>query len=585
MGSCITEEKNQQSTFESFFITVFDSKTSRKTSYLKLPTSNCFTYCIKEIIHTLKNELQNNKIAEHSQKLITNFYEFMSNDIVLRQSNYLAYARILLELKSMTEGNAISITDKIAFFEHANAHYSKKYSGAVYELLLKFHSENEVSEKSLNIINLFINELLADGNNYLFLTYILKQYKSNKFTSFTAFIDYLYYGNNDSFDILIPIKELKFTGRELFELKEQKIEERDDVTYCKVYDNKTIDFFYLIKENLIRIESLFNILRLYKNSNIDFLREKNIIVNSKYFNEEFEISFDEINKYTGPTPYVKNLIPSVENLDKLKELNKPAYHSILNTISYAEKDKDVMTPSSFVDNWIAIESLMSLSGRKKGFVSVEFILPKMLSAKIILSDATNTLENAYKNYAGPDVKLENFIKQVCENTFDFNKIKNPYFCLELKKLAEIFSSPKKLQEQFAKVEKLLSLDLLRIYILRNEYVHASNLQAFNSMQQIKLKHLLPLSIDEFFKIFNNRIGKDIISFDLIFDIFTEILIKYDIRQTSFKLINDKVRLTNGKLVLDLKIEDLDIPLDKYIFNVLKNNNNLFKNYVPKEFYN
>ena len=209
----------------------------------------------------------------------------------------------------------------------------------------------------------------------------------------------------------------------------------------------------------------------------------------------------------------------------------------------------------------------------------------MLSAKIILSDATNTLENAYKNYAGPDVKLENFIKQVCENTFDFNKIKNPYFCLELKKLAKIFSSPKKLQEQFAKVEKLLSLDLLRIYILRNEYVHASNLQAFNSMQQIKLKHLLPLSIDEFFKIFNNRIGKDIISFDLIFDIFTEILSKYDIRQTSFKLINDKVRWANGKIILDLKIEDLDISLDKYIFNVLKNNNNLFKNYVPKEFYN
>ena len=45
-----------------------------------------------------------------------------------------------------TEGNAISITDKIAFFEHANAHYSKKYRKSVYELLLKFHSENEVSE-------------------------------------------------------------------------------------------------------------------------------------------------------------------------------------------------------------------------------------------------------------------------------------------------------------------------------------------------------------------------------------------------------------------------------------------------------
>lgn len=503
----------------------------------------------------------------------------MLNDFILKQTDYLTYARIVLELKKMAEGNTISITDKIAFFEHLNIRYTKTYSQAVYDYLLNLHSSNTVDEKSFNLINLFINELLANGNNYLYLSYIIKLYKKNKFESFSAFINYLYYANNDSFDVLIPINELKKYARELFELKEQKLIQKNDVTYCKVYGNNIIDFFYLIKENLIRIESLFNILRLYKNSNIDFLRDKKIIVHSRYFKEDFELSFDEINKYLGPTPYAKNLKSAVENLDKLKDNNKLAYHSILNSISYAEKDKDIMTPSSFVDNWIAIESLMSLSGRKKGFACVDFILPKMLSAKIILNNATNTLENAYKNYAGQKLKLETFIKQVCEDTFNFNKIKNPYFSLELKKLAEIFSNPKKLQEKFLEVEKQLSLDLLRIYILRNEYVHSSNLHAFNSMQQIKLKHLLPLCIDEFFKIFDNRINKEVSSFDLIFDIYTEILSRYDIRETSFKLINEKVRLLNGRIILDINIENLNISLDNYIFNVIKNNNSLFKKYI------
>lgn len=111
-----TNDKKIQTEFESFFITVFDNKTSRNTSYLKLPTSDCFTYCVKEIVHTLKNELLNAKIADHSQKLISNFYEFMLNDFILKQTDYLTYARIVLELKKMAEGNTISITDKITFF-------------------------------------------------------------------------------------------------------------------------------------------------------------------------------------------------------------------------------------------------------------------------------------------------------------------------------------------------------------------------------------------------------------------------------------------------------------------------------------
>lgn len=573
-----------QPNFESLFISVLTNRTNRNAVYLKLPTSNCFTYCVKEIIHLLKIEMQNSKIAEHSSKLISNFYEYMLDDYILKDINYLAYSRIILTLKNMAENNAISLLDKISFFEYINAHYCKKYRKHVFDLLIKKYNDSDISQKSLVLIDIYINELLADGYNYLYLNYVLKLYRSNEFSDFLSFLYYLELGNQDAFDILIPIQELKDIGKELFELKGQQIEIVDDVTYCKVYDSNMVDFFYLIKENLVRIESLFNFLRLYKNSNIDFLRDKHIIAHSKCFNKNFEICFDDINKYTGPTPYVKNLKNAVENLDKLKDINKPAYHAILNAISYAEKDKDIMSPSSFVDNWIALESLMGLSGRKKGFASVDYILPKMLASRLILNDATNTLENAYKNYKGPQVKLEAFITKVCEGTFDFSRIRNPYYSLELQRIASVFSDIKKLQAEFIRVEKMLLLDNLRIYILRNEYVHASNLQAFNSMQQIKLKHLLPISIDEFFKMFNHRIDRDIISYDTIFDVFTEVIAKYDIRQTSFKILNEKVRLCGGKIILDIAVEDMGISIDKYIFNVLKNNTDLFKNYLPKELY-
>ena len=577
-----TDEENRQSEFESFFITIFDSKTSKQTSYLKLPSNNCFTYCVKEIIHTLRNEESNSKISDHSSKLIANFYSFMLNDTILKNIDVLAYSRILLSLKTYSENNSTNVSEKLAFFENIEAQYARRYRNNVYETLKSLADNNTVDQHAYDIISLFINELLASGINYLFLTYSMKLFKQSKFENFFAFIDYIFYANGDSFDILIPIKGVQEKEYTLFQLKEQKLEIQNEITYCKVYGNKIVDFFFLIKENMIRIESLFNILRLFRNSEIDFLREEDILVQSKYFNETFRVKFDDINRYSGPNPYFKNLKTAVSSLDKLKEQDRDSYHSVLNMISYAEKDKDYMNASSFVDNWIALESLASLSGRRTGYASVDFIIPKMLVAKIILSDATNTLENAYRNYLGTPMKLETFIKLVCEESFDFSKIKNPYYRLEIKKLASIFSDTRKLQDEFLRVEKILSLDLLRIYMLRNEYVHASNLQAFNSMQHIKIKHILPLCIDAFFKQLNLQINKGASSGGVIHDVFSNIISRNEIRAVSFRLLNEKVRLANGKVILDAPITSFGITLDTYIFNVLKNNVELFRKYVESE---
>ena len=409
---------------------------------------------------------------------------------------------------------------------------------------------------------------------------MLKLYKQGKFGSCENFLEYLMYGNLDSFDILIPITDLGLKDQKLFELKGQKIVKENNATYCKVYGNNISDFFHLIKENLLRIESLFNILRFYSNSKIDFLRDQDILVSSKYFNETFEIQFDDITKYIGATPPYKNLEETIDTLNELKETSQDLYHKILNTISYAEKDRDYMDSSSFVDNWIALETLVSMSGRKIGYDSVNYFIPIMLTARFVLNDANNTLEQAYRNY-GKNIRLNEFLSLVAQNKFDFSKILNPYYKWELKRLATVFSDTKQIQKEFERIERLLRLNIMRIYMLRNEYVHASNLQAFNSMQHIKLKHLLPASLDEFFKILNlNKCDKSKI--DAAFEVYTDFLNRYNIRNTAFKLLNEKIKVKNGSVTLSTTLEEHKITVDIFAMNILKNNMLPLKNYITSD---
>lgn len=118
-------------------------------------------------------------------------------------------------------------------------------------------------------------------------------------------------------------------------------------------------------------------------------------------------------------------------------------------------------------------------------------------------------------------------------------------------------------------------------MLRNEYVHASNLQAFNSMQHIKLKHLLPASLDEFFKILNlNKCDKSKI--DAAFEVYTDFLNRYNIRNTAFKLLNEKIKVKNGSVTLSTTLEEHKITVDIFAMNILKNNMLPLKNYITSD---
>lgn len=565
--------------FGCFFISMLNASTQLNTSYLKMPTNNSFTQCVKEIMHCINNEINNKKIATHSDVLIKNFYEFMLNDEVFKSIDYLTYSRVIITLKSYCEGANVALVEKYAFFEHLCDCYQHRYRKELFQKIQSAYGAGIVNKQSYKLAKVFINELLA-RDNYLYLRYSLMLYKNKKLGTFDEYIDYIF-GYLDSFDILIPIKSPNAKEVQFFQKKGQKLEEHNDQFYCKVYDNNVTDFFYVIKENMMRIEALFNLLRLYNNSSIDFERSSNILVASKHFNETFELGFFEIEKYVGPTPDYRNLGSTVKNLDIIKERKKESYHKILNAISYAEKDKDIMSVSSYVDNWIALETLISLCERKHGYEAVESIVPKMITARLLLSDLTNTLINAHKN-CGKRVYAENFIKSVCNNKFDFDNIKDPYYRYELQQYAEIIKDTKKLKRKFEEVENRLAIDILRIYLLRNEYVHASNLRAFSSMQPFLLKHLLTISIDEFFRMLNIRMKQTENLSGLLFDVFSEFFMKYENRNTAFKIINEKTQLKNGTIILNTTFEEQNIKIEEFIFNVFKNNTNLFKKYIPSD---
>ena len=499
----------ERSEFESFFITMIDSKTNKNTNYLKLPQSTCFSYCIKEILHLINNEMAGKVKTENSNYFIKIFYDFMLYDTIFKKVDYLQYSNILLTLKSYAEGNKVALKEKYAFFYKCKVMYIKKYKDILYDLIKNQTLSGKIDKNTYEYTNNFINELLASGMDYLYLGYLVKLYKENKFKCLEDFVEYLYGKKPDSFDIYLPITRLSEKEKDFFAQQNQKLEEFNNVVYCKIYDNNTNDFFHVIKENFLRIESLFNMLRLYTNSNNDFNKEEKIIVRSKVFNDELILCFDDILRYIGATPYSKNLKQTVASLEIIKDSHeyRQDYFKILNAISYAEKDKDIMSASSYVDNWISLETLMSMNGYKTGFDAVTALIPKILSAKMILNNATNTLKFAYNNYKGLPMKLERFLKMVKDNTFDIKKIMNPYYKLEIQKMIDNFNDIKMLEKEFVRVEKKIECDLYRLYMLRNEYVHASNLQAFNSMQHFYIKQILPNVFDEFFRALNVKIKK------------------------------------------------------------------------------
>lgn len=576
------------------------SKLNLKATYLDIPDNNCFYLCISEIIKNLSLNIDKN-INDYSNVLIKNFYNCLINDTLFKEKQPAVYGALLAKLKDFLDSTKISKKELFGFLldvrKRNNLSYFRMVFSEVESILSKDKIEN--IDYTIKIFNTFLNEIIARGTDIRFLNFSLSEMDSNHI--FDEVINYVKYiaeikpFNKDVLDILVPIKidKEKDMFVEICDKRKQKYEIFDDIVYCKIYDCGTNDFFTLIEDQMVRISSIFDLIKLYTCHTPKFNSELPIKIKSKILNKEFEIPFNSIIKYTGNKPYSKHLFNTITTLDAAKETDIKFYHQVLNALSYAEKDLSAKNSNAFVDNWIALETICSISEIKSGYEAVQFYVPKMITTTIVRQNITAYLIKAYKNYY-KDVKLEEFLKQITSNNCDefLNKIPNTYNRFILSNWAKILNNPLNLYQCLSRLQDKINIDILRIYILRNEYVHSCNLNAFQSLEFYKLKNLFNVVIDEFFRCLTNRKDKDESHEGIGFDIFNQFTYKWDIMLKSLNLLfksedhsykSDTTKTVPDKTSISIKLEN-SLTYSDYLLNLLKNNNEILKKYIPKNNY-
>lgn len=250
---------------------------------------------------------------------------------------------------------------------------------------------------------------------------------------------------------------------------------------------------------------------------------------------------------------------TLTSLKALYENENSLYYQINNILSYAEKDNDFMSVSSFVDHWIALESIIKLSEEKNGFDGAIYYIPKALAVQYFRKDL-NAVLKYYK------CSVEDFAVSVCnKDESRFVKAKNPYVRYRLHQYFEILSDKKKFVDTINEIESGLSNDLMRIYIIRNEYVHASNIRASNTMEKYKVKRLLSDFLDTFFKSLHAHIKNEHYKVSGA-NIFSDILKRYNTRSQMFRVLRGEYKL-DGKLY-GLCNLTLSTSYDKILANII-----------------
>ena len=66
---------------------------------------------------------------------------------------------------------------------------------------------------------------------------------------------------------------------------------------------------------------------------------------------------------------------------------------------------------------------------------------------------------------------------------------------------------------------------------------------------------------------------------MAFDVFSDILQRYNAQKGAFELIDKGLKIKNGGVDLKIDVKNYTITESDFMFNVLKNNNQPFKKYV------
>lgn len=557
---------------EQFLINIFKEKLYISTQYLSIPSEICFTFCLNETIHNLRLNIENSKI--NHLYLIEDFYNFLVDDKIFRKIDESEYYNLLNYLQKAI-GSAISSKELLLYLISVRSLFGKKYLNCIYdEIKLSFEDEKYSKDDLYFLYKTFLNEIIVNKCCYQCLIKIFDCFIKDKFVSLQNFLDYLWGVNEENIEILVPIKNCN-SDDQAFLQNYNQMEEIDNVKYLKIYENNTIDHVRLFEKQKKRIDVYFNIIKFYGSSNIDYSYDSKAFIKKKVLNDTFELKLREITSYNpflGSTDMRDNSLSTMYTL--FDEENYDLYYSINDILAYAERDNDVMNSASFVDNWISIESLIKLSKSKNGIEGVTQYIPKMLAIEFFRKDLNTLLKGVYKN-----MTIERFVQLIYEGNLKESYSKNEYLKWKVSKYIDIIKKPKNLLDELIKIETKLEKDLKRIYIIRNEYVHSSNVDVYNNTSKLKLKHLLSFGLDCFFKTLNNNIKNEhyTVSGE---ELFSDITKNYHNRNNVLIALSGEYKINNKKIGQDL----IGHSLEKYqiITNIILNRRNSLNVYYENQ---
>ncbi len=571
--------------FEQYFFTKLRCDTDIEGCYFCMPSNDCFTYCINELKIALENQLEENIKNNYVLELSKWFYKFLENDKILKSIDSLSFSQLLLLLKEMSEGKSFDKKDTITTLVHLRGQLAHKYFHKIKDELSALSQSTILDYEYLDVlIELFLNECLARDIDIRFIHKTIEWYESGNFKTFESFLEFFVSRITISYDIYLPVKNYKSINKDVFKQNNQEIISNKGIHYLHIYENGSIDYYRVITSHMIRIDSIFNTIKLYTRSEIDYDFEENILIDigCKHLLKikEVYLPFSEINKYKGVNPYAKFMNNSINNLNKLYELDRNLYHKILNIIGYSEKNNDSINSSSYVDSWIALESLYSLNETTSGYKAVKMLLPSFISSKIIINKLTFILKNAFGR---KEMLAEDFVeKPFCEVEKLAQNAKSLFYKRELLKAKNKVQTISNLKKYYDAIEQRVSIDITRIYMLRNEYVHESKLSAFKSLQFYRLRNYLVLSIDLFFNMLDQRIDRDSGRGEIAYSVFAKLKEKNDLRHTFFLVSTEKRKYKNNMDILKIDEIDKTVSQADVTMNIILNNNYIIKKFVKYE---
>lgn len=574
---------NESNWQTNFIVNKLLDVTAKNNTLLNLPDCMCFTFGMKEIISLceIKQKTNNDYF-----KLINSFYSYLKNDFILKKIDNSLYLNLLTHTKEISENNTkINAEETKSFYKKIYKSYRIIYFEQLQKELIEIISGKDISESKLDfLIDLYINELLSIGYSFSYISFMVSFFyydvsDNKKFKDLSDFLSFLYNPKNDVFDIFIPLQNTTKKDITLIkkQFKEQKIlkgdkinkkyntfEMNNDIDYCHIFFNWN-DFVYKIEENLNRINSIFNFLKFYTNSQIGIdISNKILIVSKKIGIINWKTSIKKIMQYS----YYQgnsNLIDTVNsNFSKLDDASNKLLIDLYDIMNYSQKNFDIFSNDQFLSKWISLETISSKSITKNGFDSVTKYVPKFLTISFYRKTINRLLKNSRIG-----VSFEDFI--IKSNSIDLQKkiqrLKNNYYKYQLSNYSKLFSNPKliasSINETMIKIENYL----YRIYILRNSFVHEGRTNNKNDMLRYYLNILEPFYIDKVIKTINSLMRSGILdAYEISWkEIYDELNYKYDFIFKYIYMLDHEITTSAGKIKLENELTEKQIR--NYIANI------------------